>query len=69
LIGSTPLHLAAKNNSVDCATLLLEWGADSNTFDNDDRTPKEVAIQNSATDVATLLTPFTSKELLEKVIK
>lgn len=62
------MHLAAKNGSVECATLLLEWGADSNTIDNEDRTARDVALENGATDVATLLGPFTSKDNKDKVL-
>jgi len=35
----TPLHCAALGNSVECAQLLLDAGADKDTTDKDGRTP------------------------------
>lgn len=37
--GLTPLHSAALGNSLSCAQLLLDAGADRNAIDRDGRTP------------------------------
>ena len=53
--GETPLHLAADNNAVETATLLVERGAAVNAKNNNGRTPLHFAADNNAVETATLL--------------
>ncbi|TYZ61581.1 hypothetical protein PybrP1_000778 [[Pythium] brassicae (nom. inval.)] len=49
--GETPLHLAARFESVDAMAALLELGADVSAVDNDDCTVVDVAVDNGSLSV------------------
>jgi ankyrin repeat protein len=53
--GYTPLHIAAGNNQVAIANLLLNKGASATILDNDGHTAKQVAAFLGYTDMASLL--------------
>ena len=53
--GQTPLHIAAKENAHETATLLLEKGAKVNAKTDDGMTPLDVARKYSADETAALL--------------
>jgi len=53
--GMTGLHMAAYNNSVIWASLLLQYGADKNRKNKDGATPLDCARQVEAQDVINLL--------------
>ena len=49
--GSTPLHVAVLNESVDLSRLLTEYGADMLAQDNDGSTPLELALKMGREDL------------------
>ena len=53
--NSTPLHLAADQNSTEVAQLLITHKADIEARDEDNNTPLHLAACNSSTEVAQLL--------------
>ena len=61
--GLTPLHCAALGNSLSCAQLLLDAGADRNATDRDDRTPCDHAPE-AAEKLRALLKPSAAAKKL-----
>jgi len=57
----TPLHMAARNNSVDCALLLLSNNADVNAKDEDNYTPLHHASQKGCSECTALLLSHSAK--------
>ncbi|KAG6837337.1 hypothetical protein H0H93_011432 [Arthromyces matolae] len=53
--GMTGLHLAAANNSLEWAALLLRYGANKNIENDEGKTPLDYAILTNAEQVITLL--------------
>lgn len=53
--GSTVLHTAAAYGRVDCIRLLLLYGADTKTTNDDGQTPYDTAIECAEPDAAALL--------------
>lgn len=53
--GYTPLHIAAKKNQMDIATMLLEYGAKPNAESKNGFTPLHLASQEGHTDIVSLL--------------
>ncbi len=47
-LGRTPLHVAVARNHVDCARLLLSWGADINAKDVLGRTSLMIAAHRNS---------------------
>ncbi len=56
--GSTPLHLAAFFRSWSMVKLLLEFGADVRSVDDDLRTPLHIATKQNAPSIAALLLDY-----------
>ena len=54
-IGATPLHWAARANSLDIARLLIDKGADIEAKNNRDGTPLHWATRVNSLDIARLL--------------
>jgi len=52
---NTPLHMAARSNSVDIVNLLLEKGASGNTQNNSGNTPLHNAVQKSKVEMVKAL--------------
>ena len=53
--GSTPLHIAAKNNSIMCLKWLLEQGVNVDLEDKSGYTPLHIACENRSKDCVKLL--------------
>lgn len=53
--GYTPLHIAAKKNQMDIATVLLQYGAETNILTKQGVTPLHLASQEGHTHMAALL--------------
>ena len=53
--GYTPLHIAAGNNQVDIASLLLSKGASTTILDNNGQTAKQVAAYLGFANIAALI--------------
>ncbi|KAJ7195672.1 ankyrin repeat-containing domain protein [Mycena pura] len=51
----TPLHLAVRNQDIDCTSLLLNTGADLEAFDSTGQTALFIAVQDNQVDIAQLL--------------
>ena len=55
--GTTPLMMAAKNNCIEAAVVLLDAGADVSIQDNDGKNAYDYAIEKGYTELAELLKP------------
>lgn len=53
--GYTPLHIAAKKNQMEIATVLLQYGAETNILTKQGVTPLHLASQEGHADMAALL--------------
>lgn len=53
--GYTPLHIVAKKNQIDIATVLLNYGAESNVLTKQGVTPLHLASEEGHADMAALL--------------
>lgn len=53
--GYTPLHIAAKKNQMEIATVLLRYGAETNILTKQGVTPLHLASQEGHADMAALL--------------
>lgn len=53
--GYTPLHIAAKKNQMEIATVLLHYGAETNILTKQGVTPLHLASQEGHADMAALL--------------
>ena len=53
--GMTPLHWASRAGSLECATLLLDHGAEVEVRNDARRTPLQLAAENGRTDIVKLL--------------
>ncbi|CEO94315.1 Ankyrin repeat domain-containing protein [Plasmodiophora brassicae] len=61
--GDTPLHIAAELDDLPGATVLIEYGADTNARDMHDQTPLHRAAKTGSEEVATLLLRERSTEV------
>lgn len=53
--GYTPLHIAAKKNQMEIATVLLQYGAETNILTKQGVTPLHLASQEGHAEMAALL--------------
>lgn len=53
--GYTPLHIAAKKNQMEIATVLLQYGAETSILTKQGVTPLHLASQEGHADMAALL--------------